>query len=309
MKTRRSASFVLLMTVVIAVAVVFWRDRLATGFSRLVKHGSGWVAHDSRSEAGMGSIAQRDQGTAEGEAARTNGAPKSSSRLTHSEQESAGRSYARTGLASTGGIESAEREVTGATAARLVAPQADVAQRLQRFFNANGIDPAKRDRVVALLENHRAETLDIIDLARKEGVSADDRRQLLLEAFARTQSALQELLGPEVTSDLFTFQGAQRFTDGFASECAARGMPLSDAAFTTIALDLARHCLAAEPPFPCMKEHWAGLIQLHDEKGFAIAEKVLSPEQMVEFRKLWAKRAVGYGLGRPGSMDAAKGGG
>jgi hypothetical protein len=174
---------------------------------------------------------------------------------------------------------------------RLAAVERQWAEReTNLFFKAEKLDEGTREQIVQLVEDRNHESYEIGKDGFFQGMSEEEITRLRAEVANRYREKLIDIIGEEQIARYFKLESATLFApiaEDLAARCEAQGEPLAPAVVVDIALNLSKNL--PHPRAPAAPVLPNG-VPVNEFMAFKEAAKVLTPGQLLVFKKLWAER-------------------
>ena len=165
-------------------------------------------------------------------------------------------------------------------------------EKVRAYLRRNGVPEDRQSSIEQLVSKYRADESDIQSAAKAEGLSTLAMLKLKRPSWDVMMVGLQEILGTQGANDYIDYDNAlavMPIAEDFAHRCDAAGLPISDDVVDQIAITILK--FQTEAPVGAMSAEQADDVRrVKDPAAFGAAAKLLSPEQMALFSKMWSER-------------------
>ncbi len=186
----------------------------------------------------------------------------------------------------------AERVIAGPDAplSRAAVERQQAERETKLFFNAAKLDESTREQMLQLVEDRNRESYEILKTGPAQGMSQEEITRLRAEVADKFRTQITDIVGEEQSARYFELQNAARFApiaEDFAARCEVQGEPVAPSVIADIALNLSINL--PHPKAPAAPVLPNG-VPVNEFEAFKEAAKVLTPGQLLAFKKLWAER-------------------
>ncbi len=144
--------------------------------------------------------------------------------------------------------------------------------------------------MLQLVEDRNRESYEILKTGPAQGMSQEEITRLRAEVADKFRTQITDIVGEEQSARYFELQNAARFApiaEDFAARCEVQGEPVAPSVIADIALNLSINL--PHPKAPAAPVLPNG-VPVNEFEAFKEAAKVLTPGQLLAFKKLWAER-------------------